>query len=106
MARIQGIHIRGEIGRDVAKASANNSIETLGVSSIDGSWVSQVVGFGIASPTSLLSQIDLKLLKVTTVYWEFLRNSFLFGDPFLVLFCKKINGSLIGSLFFDIICVF
>jgi hypothetical protein len=63
MDGMAGIHIPGAIGRDVAKASANNSLQTLGVSSIDDSWTSQAAGLGIEAAKSLLSK-KIKLIKV------------------------------------------
>lgn len=63
MDGIEGIHIPGTINRDVAKASAERSIQPLGISSLDDSWGSQAAGAGIEAAKSLLSK-KVKLVKV------------------------------------------
>jgi conjugative transposon TraM protein len=63
MDGIAGIYIPGAINRDVAKASADRSIQTLGVASLDDSWGAQAAGVGIEAAKSLLSK-KVKLIKV------------------------------------------
>ncbi|KIA95589.1 MULTISPECIES: conjugative transposon protein TraM [unclassified Flavobacterium] len=58
-----GIYIPGAINRDVAKASADRSMQTLGVASLDDSWGSQAAGAGIEAAKSLLSK-KIKMVKV------------------------------------------
>lgn len=58
-----GIYIPGAINRDVAKASADRSMQTLGVASLDDSWGSQAAGVGIEAAKSLLSK-KVKMVKV------------------------------------------
>ncbi|MCD0474068.1 conjugative transposon protein TraM [Flavobacterium sp. EDS] len=58
-----GIYIPGAINRDVAKASADRSMQTLGVASLDDSWGSQAAGAGIEAAKSLLSK-KVKMVKV------------------------------------------
>ncbi|RUT68519.1 conjugative transposon protein TraM [Flavobacterium cupreum] len=58
-----GIYIPGAINRDVAKASADRSMQTLGVPSLDDSWAAQAAGAGIEAAKSLLSK-KVKLVKV------------------------------------------
>ena len=58
-----GIYIPGAISRDVAKASADRSIQTLGVTSLDDSWGAQAAGMGIETAKNLLSK-KVKLVKV------------------------------------------
>jgi len=63
MDGIAGIYIPGAINRDVAKASADRSIQTLGVASLNDSWAAQAAGAGIEAARSLLSK-KVKLIKV------------------------------------------
>ncbi len=63
MDGLEGVYIPGAISRDVAKASADRSIQTLGVASIDDSWGSQAAGMGIEAAKNLLSK-KVKLVKV------------------------------------------
>lgn len=63
MDGLVGIYIPGAINRDVAKASADRSMQTLGVASLDDSWGAQVAGAGIEAAKSLLSK-KVKLVKV------------------------------------------
>ncbi|GIQ57881.1 conjugative transposon protein TraM [Flavobacterium collinsii] len=63
MDGLVGIYIPGAIDRDVAKASADRSIQTLGVASLDDSWGAQAAGAGIEAAKSLLSK-KVKLVKV------------------------------------------
>ena len=60
---LSGIYIPGAINRDVAKASADRSLQTLGVASLDDSWGAQAAGAGIEAAKSLLSK-KVKLVKV------------------------------------------
>ncbi|WP_374175318.1 conjugative transposon protein TraM [Flavobacterium tructae] len=63
MDGLVGIYIPGAINRDVAKASADRSMQTLGVASLDDSWGAQAAGAGIEAAKSLLSK-KVKLVKV------------------------------------------
>lgn len=81
MDGIAGIYIPGAIDRDVAKASADRSIQTLGVTSLSDSWGAQAAGMGIEAAKSLLSK-KVKLVKVVVkagyqvlLYDEKQRNS-------------------------------
>lgn len=60
---IDGIYIPGAINRDVAKASADRSIQTLGLSGVTDSWGAQAAGMGIEAAKSLMSK-KVKLIKV------------------------------------------
>ena len=60
---IVGIHIPGAINRDVAKASADRSIQTLGLTGVTDSWAAQAAGMGIEAAKSLMSK-KVKLIKV------------------------------------------
>lgn len=60
---LEGIYIPGAISRDAAKASAERSIQPLGIASLDDSWGSQAAGAGIEAAKSLLSK-KVKLVKV------------------------------------------
>ncbi|WP_289058409.1 conjugative transposon protein TraM [uncultured Flavobacterium sp.] len=60
---IEGIYIPGAINRDVAKASADRSIQTLGLTGISDSWGAQAAGMGIEAAKSLMSK-KVKLIKV------------------------------------------
>jgi len=63
MDGLEGIYIPGAISRDVAKASADRSIQTLGVTSLDDSWGAQAAGMGIEAAKNLLSK-KVKQVKV------------------------------------------
>lgn len=63
MDGLEGIYIPGAISRDVAKASAERSIQPLGITSLDDSWGAQAAGAGIEAAKSLLSK-KVKLIKV------------------------------------------
>ena len=63
MDGLSGIYIPGAISRDVAKASVDRSMQTLGVTSLDDSWGAQAAGVGIEAAKSLLSK-KVKLIKV------------------------------------------
>jgi len=60
---IDGIYIPGAINRDVAKASADRSIHTLGLTGVTDSWGAQAAGMGIEAAKSLISK-KVKLIKV------------------------------------------
>lgn len=60
---IEGIYIPGAISRDAAKASADRSIQTLGLTGITDSWGAQAAGMGIEAAKSLMSK-KVKLIKV------------------------------------------
>ncbi|RKR08146.1 conjugative transposon TraM protein [Flavobacterium sp. 90] len=60
---ISGIYIPGAINRDVAKASADRSIQTLGLTGVSDSWGAQAAGMGVEAAKSLLSK-KVKLIKV------------------------------------------
>ncbi|PTS92826.1 conjugative transposon protein TraM, partial [Flavobacterium sp. HMWF030] len=63
MDGIDGIYIPGAINRDVAKASADRSIQTLGLTGVTDSWGAQAAGMGIEAAKSLMSK-KVKLIKV------------------------------------------
>jgi len=63
MDGIRGIYIPGAVSRDVAKASADRSIQTLGLTGISDSWGAQAAGMGIEAAKSLMSK-KVKLVKV------------------------------------------
>lgn len=63
MDGLSGIYIPGAINRDVAKESADRSMQTLGVATLDDSWGAQAAGAGIEAAKSLLSK-KVKLVKV------------------------------------------
>lgn len=58
-----GIYIPGAINRDVAKASADRSMQTLGVTTLSDSWGAQAAGAGIEAAKGLFSR-KVKLIKV------------------------------------------
>ncbi|MCC9020442.1 conjugative transposon protein TraM [Flavobacterium lipolyticum] len=60
---IEGIYVPGTINRDSAKASADRSIQTLGLTGITDSWGAQAAGMGIEAAKSLMSK-KVKLVKV------------------------------------------
>ncbi len=61
---LDGIYIPGAITRDVAKQSADRSLQTVGLTSLDPSWEMQAAGAGVEAAKSLLSK-KVKLVKVT-----------------------------------------
>lgn len=63
MDGLDGIYIPGAITRDVAKQSADRSMQTLGVASLDPSFGAQAAGAGIEAVKSLVSK-KVKLVKV------------------------------------------
>ena len=60
---LHGIYMPGAINREVAKASADRSVQTLGVESLDDSWGAQAAGVGIEAAKTLFSK-KAKLVKV------------------------------------------
>ncbi|MFH7001161.1 conjugative transposon protein TraM [Flavobacterium plurextorum] len=60
---IKGIYIPGTISRDVAKASADRSMQSIGLSSVSDSWGAQAAGMGVEAAKTLLSK-KVKLIKV------------------------------------------
>lgn len=60
---LEGIYIPGAITRDVAKTSADRSIQTVGLTALDDSWGAQAAGAGIEAAKNLLSK-KVKLVKV------------------------------------------
>jgi conjugative transposon TraM protein len=61
---MEGVHIPGAITRDVAKQSADNSLQNIGMNSIDPSFKVQATTAGINAAKSLLTK-KTKLVKVT-----------------------------------------
>ena len=61
---LSGIYIPGAINREVAKASAERSVQTLGVTTLSDSWGAQAAGAGIEAAKGLFSR-KVKLIKVT-----------------------------------------
>lgn len=57
------LDIPGAVSRDVAKASADRSIQTLGLTGLTDSWGAQAAGMGIEAAKSLMSK-KVKLIKV------------------------------------------
>ncbi len=64
MDGLNGIYIPGTITRDVAKQSADRSMQTIGLTSVDPSWQAQAAGAGIEAAKTLISR-KVKLIKVT-----------------------------------------
>jgi conjugative transposon TraM protein len=60
---LTGIYIPGAINRDVAKSSADRSVQTLGVTTLSDSWGAQAAGAGIEAAKGLFSR-KVKLIKV------------------------------------------
>ena len=60
---LEGIYIPGAISRDVAKQSADNSLQLMELSSMDPSFKAQAAAGGISAVKSLLSK-KVKLIKV------------------------------------------
>ncbi|MEN2416143.1 conjugative transposon protein TraM [Flavobacterium mesophilum] len=60
---IDGIYIPGAISRDVAKTSADRSLQTLGLNGVTDSWGAQAAELGIEAAKSLMSK-KVKLIKV------------------------------------------
>ncbi len=64
MDGLDGIYIPGAITRDVAKQSADRSMQTIGLTSLDPSWAAQAASAGIEAAKTLFSR-KVKLIKVT-----------------------------------------
>lgn len=60
---IKGIYIPGTINRDVAKASADRSMQSIGLAGVSDSWGAQAAGMGVEAAKTLLSK-KVKLIKV------------------------------------------
>lgn len=60
---LSGIYIPGAINRDVAKQSANNSLQTMQLATLDPSLTAQATAAGISTVKNLLST-KIKLVKV------------------------------------------
>jgi len=63
---IEGIYIPGAINRDVAKASADRSIQSMGLSGFADSFGAQAAGMGIEAAKSLMSK-KVTLIKVVVL---------------------------------------
>ena len=63
MDGLAGIHIPGAITRDVAKQSADNSLQMMELTTLDPSLKAQATAAGISTAKSLLSR-KVKLVKV------------------------------------------
>lgn len=63
MDGLAGIHIPGAITRDVAKQSADNSLQMMELTTLDPSLKAQATAAGINTAKSLLSR-KVKLVKV------------------------------------------
>lgn len=72
---MDGIYIPGAITRDVAKQSADRSLQTIGMTSLDPSWEMQAAGAGIEAAKGLLSKkVKLVKVKVKAGYQLLLRD--------------------------------
>lgn len=60
---IDGIFIPGAINREVAKASADRSMQSIGIEGLNDSWGAQAAGMGVEAAKTLLSK-KVKLIKV------------------------------------------
>ena len=63
MDGLDGIYIPGTINRDVAKTTADRSMQNIGMGTLDDSWGAKAAGAGIEAAKSLLSK-KVKLVKV------------------------------------------
>lgn len=63
MDGINGIYIPGAINRDVAKASADRSMQSIGIEGLNDSWGAQAATMGVEAAKTLLSK-KVKLIKV------------------------------------------
>lgn len=61
---LAGIHIPGSINRDVAKQSADQGLQSVGLLALDPSLKAQATAVGVGAAKSLLSR-KVKLIKVT-----------------------------------------
>jgi len=75
MDGLEGIYIPGAINRDVAEQSADNSLQTMQLASMDPSLAAQATAAGISTAKNLLSK-KIKLVKVMvkTGYKVLLKN--------------------------------
>jgi conjugative transposon TraM protein len=64
MDGLEGINVPGAITRDVAKQSADRSMQNIGFTAVDPSWQIQAAGAGVEAAKSLFSK-KVKLVKVT-----------------------------------------
>ncbi len=64
MDGLKGIYVPGAITRDVAKQSADRSLQTIGVTSLDPSLRAQAASAGIEAAKTLFSK-KVKLIRVT-----------------------------------------
>lgn len=72
---MDGIYIPGAITRDVAKQSADRSLQNIGMTSLDPSWEMQAAGAGIEAAKGLLSKkVKLVKVKVKAGYQVLLRD--------------------------------
>lgn len=72
---MDGIYIPGAITRDVAKQSADRSLQTIGMTSLDPSWEMQAAGAGLEAAKGLLSKkVKLVKVKVKAGYQLLLRD--------------------------------
>lgn len=75
MDGLDGIYIPGAITRDVAKQSADRSMQTLGLTTLDPSWQAQAAGAGIEAAKTLFSRkVKLVKVQVKAGYRVLLRN--------------------------------
>ncbi|HEX5553358.1 MAG TPA: conjugative transposon protein TraM [Chitinophagaceae bacterium] len=75
MDGLDGIYIPGAITRDVAKQSADRSMQTLGLTTLDPSWQAQAAGAGIEAAKTLFSRkVKLVKVQVKAGYKVLLRN--------------------------------
>jgi conjugative transposon TraM protein len=61
---LEGVNVPGAVTRDVAKQSADRSMQNIGLSGVDPSWQVQAAGAGVEAAKSLFSK-KVKLVKVT-----------------------------------------
>jgi conjugative transposon TraM protein len=64
MDGLSGIYVPGSINRDVAKETADNSLQSIGIISMDQSLKGQATAAGISAAKSLLSK-KVKQVNVT-----------------------------------------
>jgi conjugative transposon TraM protein len=64
MDGLAGIYIPGSINRDVAKESADNAVNSMGLTSLDPSIGAQAATAGIEAAKTLISK-KVRLVKVT-----------------------------------------
>lgn len=72
---LEGIYIPGAITRDVAKQSADRSMQAIGLTSIDPTWQAQATGAGIEAAKTLFSKkVKLVKVQVKAGYRIFIKN--------------------------------